>query len=198
MRLTRSLVYYLASRGRAHLRNLRSGTKAQVLLFLIEVFRPVFWIISFIFQMINPVLFSWWVNPLYDRWIRSGFADDIRGAIPTLFGLHGGRVIPDPRPETNDSGMDYICISTATLVFKFRRWRSENYGIEVAPVFAPKESFELADVLSALDTTAVPDRNIDLNWRSWGEFLEPRVQLLEHAFSLEHFQNTKEKLAARY
>jgi hypothetical protein len=149
--------------------------------------------------LINPVLFSWWVNPLFDRWIRSGFANDIRDAIPSLFDLHGGRVIPDPKPETNDKGMDYVCISTPTLVLKFRRWHRENYGIEVAPTFAPKESFELPDVLNALDTAAAPDRNLmDGSWLYWGKLLEPHLQLLEHEFSLEHFQNTKEKLSTRY
>ena len=209
-RLIGTLLYYLS--GRTQLRNRRRSpgftalrvapqpsAAARVLLFLFEVFRPVIWIIGFIFRMINPVLFSWWVNPLFDHWIRSGFADDIRNSIPTLFDLHGGKVIPDPKPETNASGMDYVCISIPTLVFKFRRWRSENYGVEVAPTFAPKESFELPDVLNALDATVAPDRNLmDTSWRYWGKLLEPRVQLLQHAFSLEHFQNTKEKLSTRY
>jgi hypothetical protein len=180
------------------LRNRQPSATARVLLFLLEVFRPIFWIIGFFFRLINPVLFSWWVNPLFDRWIRSGFAKDIRDAIPSLFDLHGGRIIPDPKPETNDKGMDYVCISTPTLVLKFRRWHRENYGIEVAPTFAPKESFELPDVLNALDTAAAPDRNLmDGSWFYWGKLLEPRLQLLEHAFSLEHFQNTKEKLSTR-
>ncbi|HWY32202.1 MAG TPA: hypothetical protein VNX46_15680 [Candidatus Acidoferrum sp.] len=156
------------------------------------------WIIRFIFRSINLVLFSWWVNRLFDRWIRNGFAADIRGAIPALFDLHGGKVIRDPKPETNDGGMDYVCISTPTLLFKFRRWHRENYGVEVAPPFAAKESFELLDILNALDTTVVPDRNfmnlMDTSWRYWGELLEPRFKLLEHAFSSEHFQETKKHI----
>ena len=199
---------YATNRGRVvlsclwrhtRLQNRRPSATAQVLVFLFQVFRPVFWIIGFVFRMVNPVLFSWWANPLFDRWVRSGFADDIRDAIPTLFDLHGGKVIPDPKPESNNEGMDYVCISTPSLVFKFRRWHRESYGIEVAPMFAPKESFELLDVLNALDATTIPDRNLmDGSWRYWGKLLEPRFQLLEQALTSTHFQNTKKKLSTRY
>lgn len=153
---------------------------------------------GFVFRLINPVLFSWWLKPLLERWVRNGFAEDIKQAIPTLFELHGGKVVPDPKPKTNDGGMDYVCISCPTLIFKFRRWHRENYGIEVAPTFAATELVELPDVLQAVDpTTSIDNSHMDVSWHFWGKLLEPRFQLLEHAFSAERYQDTKKRLANR-
>lgn len=129
------------------LRNRQRKVSVRILVFLLEVFQPVFWLIRFIFRLVNPVLFSWWLKPLFERWVRNAFAEDPKQAIPALFDLHGGRVVTGPNPRVNDSGMDYLCISSPTLVFKFRRWHRENYEIEVAPTFAPTDSYQLLDVL---------------------------------------------------
>src|SRR5206468_6088103 len=39
----------------------------------------------------------------------------------------------DPRSEANDPHMDYVCIGARNLIFKFGRWRSENYEVRVSP-----------------------------------------------------------------
>lgn len=174
------------------LRNRQPKVSVRILDFLLEVFQPVFWLIRFIFRLVNPVLFSWWLKPLFERWVRNGFAEDLKQAIPALFDLHGGRVVTDPNPRANDSNMDYVCISSPTLVFKFRRWHRENYEIEVAPTFAPTDFYQLLDVLHVVDPTLKTERGpANESWYLWGRLLEPRFELLEKAFSAESFQDTK-------
>jgi|SRR5580692_7739532 hypothetical protein len=174
------------------------STQQRVLLFLVEVFRPVFWLV----RVVCLVLFGWWLGPLFDRWIRTGFAQEIEEKIPFLVGTHvsgyGGRIVADPKPSANDTHMDYVCVASATLIFKFRRWHRENYGIEVAPTFAPTDSFELLDALLLLDPGAHIERsNLDVDWRYWGKLLEPRFRLLQQAFDAEHFADTKAALVSQ-
>jgi hypothetical protein len=143
------------------------------------------------------MLFSWWLNPAFDRWVRNGFAQEIKEAIPSLFDVHGARVISDPKPETNDSNMDYVCLASGSLIFKFCRWRSENYGVEVATTFASTEFFDLLDALHFVDPTANTKlATLDTSWRVWGQLLEPRFHLLKQAFKAEHFLDTKARLAS--
>jgi hypothetical protein len=170
---------------------------ARVLLFLIEVLRPVLLPIGFVLRLAYQLFFSWWVNPIFDHWIRSGFADDIKQAIPSLFAQHGGKVVPDPKPSANDRGMDYLCVASTFLVFKFSRWHRENYAVQVSPRFSPTDFYDLLDAVRFADPTA--NTNIPLldgSWRIWGQLLEPRFHLLEQAFRAEEFSNTKVGLAS--
>jgi hypothetical protein len=192
-------MYYAGFPGVLSLRDRKLKTSGRILIFLIEVFQPLFWIIRFVFRIVNPVLFSWWATPLFERWDQNGFAEDIRQAIPSLFDVYGGRVVRDPNPRMNSSSMGYVCIGCPTLIFKFHRWRRESYGIEVAPAFAPGELFELADVLDVLDPTTNTELALtNESWYHWGRLLESRFPLLEQAFRAECFQETKERLANRY
>lgn len=172
-------------------------TAARVLVFLFEVLRPLFLLVGFVLRVIYKTLFSWWMNPLFDRWIRNGFAEDITEAIPSLFGLHGGRVVPDPKPYVTDENMDYLCVASTCLILKVRRWHRENYGVQVAPTFAPTEFYDVLDALHLLDPTANTKLPmLDVSSRFWGQLLEPRFQLLERAFGMENFQDTKDRLAS--
>jgi hypothetical protein len=62
----------------------RLSTRQKVLLFLVEVFRPFFWLV----RVVCLVLFGWWLGPLFDRWIRNGFVQEIQEKIPFLFGTY--------------------------------------------------------------------------------------------------------------
>ena len=181
------------------MQNRQTTTSARIVLFLLEVFRPLFLAIGFVLRIIYRVLFSWWVNPLFDNWVRDNFARDIREAIPSLFEVHGGRVVSDPKPYVNDENMDYLSVGCPSLVFKFRRWRCENYGVEVAPTFAPTDSYEVFDALLFVDPQVNADQAmLDVDWRLWGNLIEPRFGLLEQAFDSEHFSETKAILLSRY
>jgi len=138
------------------------------------------------------------MNPLYDHWVRDDFAKDIRKAIPSLFDRHGGRVVPDAKPYGNDENMDYVCVACPSLILKFRRWHRENYSIEIAPAFAPTDSYEVIDALLLVDSQADVDQSkLDVDWWRWGNLIEPRFVLLEHAFDAEHFAETKAMLLSR-
>ena len=63
-------------------------------------------------------------------------------------------MVSDPRPEANDPHMDYVCVGTRNLIFKFARWRRENYEVRVSPSLAPTDSYELVDALRVADSAA--------------------------------------------
>ena len=122
---------------------------------------------------------------------------EIKDAIPTLFDLHGGRVISDPKPDTNDSNMDYLCVASRSLIFKFCRWHRENYAVQVAATFASTEFYDVLDAVHLVDPTANTKlAMLDGSWRVWGQLLDPRFHLLEQAFNAEHFPDTKARLAS--
>jgi hypothetical protein len=174
----------------------RPTTSARIVLFLLEVFRPILFVLGFVLRLLYRLLFSWWLNPLFDRWVQKAFADEIRQAMPFLFDRYQGRVIPDPRPEANDPQMDYVCVGTQNLIFKFARWRRENYEVRVSPSFAPTDSYELADALRVADSAANAQAFPEVNsWRHFSRLLEPRFRSLEVVFSKDNFQRTKLKLA---
>jgi hypothetical protein len=168
----------------------------QVLVFLIEVFWPVLQLFGFLFRIIWKVVFSWWANPLFDRWMRNSFASEVRGAMPFLFDQFAGRVVPDPQPKSNDPMRSYLTISTSNLFFKFSRWRSEDYEIKISPLFAPTDSYDFMDALEAAgfnrDSSLSPAAE---SWYHFGKVLEPRFHVLEQAFKQTNFQATKEKLS---
>ena len=171
---------------------------ARVFDFLIEVNRPLFPVYGLAVRLFFGVFLAWWSNPLLDRWTRKDFSEDIKLGIPSLFELHGARVISDPKPQANESEMDYLCFASATLIFKFHRWHNENYGVQIAPTFAPTEFCDLLSAQRMLDgTTNIKEPMLETSWHFWGLLLEPRFHLLEEAFDKEHFPETKSRLAIR-
>jgi hypothetical protein len=174
---------------------IRLPAKGRQVSLLIEVLRPLVLLVAIILRLIYRVLFSWWVNPLLDRQFRRSFAEEIRLAMPFLFDLYGGRIVSDPNARANDPHMGYVCIATAGLVFKFRRWRDESYGVQIAPSFAHTQFYDLLEALRLVDPA--PDTKLpllDISWHPWGKLLEPRFLLLEKAFGEQRFGDTKAKL----
>jgi len=153
-------------------------------------------VVGFVLRLAYRVLISWWLNPQFERWAERAFADEIRQAMPFLVDRYEGKVVADPRPEANDPHMDYVCMGTRHLVFKFARWRRQNYEVRVSPSFAPTDSYELSDALYVADTDstskAFPEAE---SWQNFSRLLEPRFELLELAFSKDNFQAAKLKLA---
>lgn len=163
---------------------------------LLVLFRPLLLLLGFLFRIIWKVVFSWWVNPLLDRWMQKNFANEVKEAMPFLFDQFAGRVIPDPRPEANDPGRSYLTIATSNLVLKFSRWRSEDYEIRISPLFAPTDSHDFIDSLEAAGFTQdSPLTPAAESWYHFGKVLEPRFHVLEQAFKEKNFQATKEELS---
>jgi len=102
----------------------------------------------------------------------------------------------DPRSEANDPHMDYVCIGARNLLFKFGRWRSENYEVRVSPSFARTDSYEIVDALGVADPAANAQPFLEVaSWKLLSRFLEPRFHPLETAFHRDNFQDIKFRLA---
>jgi hypothetical protein len=170
--------------------------KQQIVFFLIDVFRPVFYVLAFLLPLIWRVFFSWWLGALMDHHFDKLYVAELKQALPFLFDLLGGKVAKCPRPEPQGSQIDRICIATENLIFDFSRWHRENYSVRVSPSFSPRNSYDLVDALRVADPTdqSIARPNVD-EWPLFGRLLEPRFHLLETAFNQEHFTATESKLA---
>jgi hypothetical protein len=161
---------------------------AQIAVYSLGVLEPAF-------RLVYKAFFSWWLSPALHRSALNSWADDIKSGAPFLFRDHQARVIPDPRPEANDSSMGCVYIGTKNLVFKFSEWHHENHYAWVAPAFAPTDLYHVIDALRVADPegrSTLP-RDIE-NWYDLARILEPRFRLLETAFNEENFENTKRKI----
>jgi hypothetical protein len=165
---------------------------AQVLVFLVDVLKPLFLVVGFVFRAVYRVFFAWWLNPMLKRAEEQSFAEDIKRAAPFLFDQYRGRIVPCPRPDAHDPRSNYICIATRNLVFEFCRWHGEIQNIRVSPLFSPNDSFDLLDTLLAADPGAQSVRVV--SWHQFTRLLEPRIDLLEAALNRENFEATRNKL----
>ncbi len=169
--------------------------KQQIVFFLIDVFKPVYYVLAFLLPLIWKIFFSWWLGPLMNHHLDKLYVVELKQALPFMFDLLGGKVVRCPRPEPKGSQIDRICIATENLIFDFSRWHRENYSVRVSPSFSPKNSYDLVDALRVADPTdlSIARPNVD-HWSLFGRLLEPRFHLLEIAFNQEHFAATGEKL----
>lgn len=164
--------------------------------FFIEVLRPLILLIFFLLKVLWIVAFSWWVNPLLDRQMRNSFTSEIRQVMPFLFDRFGGRVIPDPSAAGNDYGLSYVSIASQDLIFKFSKWRSEDYRVRVSSVYSPTDFYDLVDALRAIDLaqnqqfSPYPESLLQ-----YSRLLEPRYELLVESFREENFDKTRATLA---
>jgi hypothetical protein len=168
----------------------------QLIFSLIEVFRPVFYVLGFLLTLIWRVFFSWWLGSLLDHYFDKKFVAEIRQAAPFLFELFAAKVIAPPQPEPNGSQIERVGIATEHLIFQFSRWHREDYKVLVSPVFSPNNSYDLIDALQVADPTdhSIARPGID-HWPLFARLLEPRFHLLEVAFSKQNFADTEKKLA---
>jgi hypothetical protein len=169
----------------------------QVTTFLLQSLRPPLRLIAIALEIAYKLLFSWWSNSLLDYRAKKSFVEDIKQAAPFLFAEYGGKVVPEPRPEANDSRIGCICIVSRNLFFRFSQdWRTENNNVRVSPSFAPNDSYDLMDALRVVDPAA--ESVLPTGAASWNHFarlLEPRIHLLETAFTQNNFSDTKRKIA---
>ena len=169
----------------------------QVATFLLHTLRPVLRLVAIAFEFAYKLLFSWWLNPILDYSAKKSFVEEIKQAAPFLFAEYEGKVVPEPRPEANDSRTGHICIVSRNLFFRFSRgWRMENYAVRVSPSFVPNDSYDLIDALRVVDPAAESALSPGAaSWNHFARLLEPRIHLLETAFTQENFGDTKRKIA---
>ena len=141
--------------------------------------------------------FSWWSSPAFDRWARQSVAREIKEAFPFLFNQFAAKLVPCPRPQAHDPHMGYVCFATPNILFEFSHWHGENHAIRVSPALDPRDSYDLAEALGALEPPGQTIRmpTVD-SWRLFARVLEPKMPLLEAAFDRTNFPDTRRKLRA--
>ena len=152
--------------------------------------------IGYLLWGIYKLILGCWLEPILNRSFRRAFAEDIRRAMPFLFERYGAKIIRDPSPESNDPYQDYVTLGASNLVFKFSKWRDENFAIDVSPTYAPGDSRKLVDAIRAVNPAEKATGSIsDVSWRPWGKILEPNFALLQEAFKEDNYAATKEKVS---
>jgi len=91
--------------------------------------------------------------------------------------------------------MSYVCLSARNPIFEFSKWRDENYWIRVSPSFAPRDSYDLLEVLGAVSTEPASIPSYIMSWSQFAKLVEPKLMAIENAFSEENFAATKARLA---
>lgn len=155
--------------------------------------RPPLVALRFVLSPVYSALFGWLDKRLHAR-DRKRLEQDVRDALPFLFGKFQGRVVPDEY-ETQSLHFDYASVTVALDDFLLRFWRGRgDLSVWVAPVFRPPDQHELSLVLSAIagDGQIVRAQFVDL-WHV-SRALEPNLPAIQELFSLSRFDDLKHRL----
>lgn len=151
-----------------------------------------FVVLHFVIDTIHAALFGWWLPDLQVKKANKHFLADIRGHLGFLFDEYNARILPnDPDPPAY---FDWAkaTISVKDLILEFYRDRG-TVTVRVASSRAPKESYELPDLLNAAgeDIQRGPFSHLlDVE-----PVLRRHMDKIENAFSGEKFASVKEQIS---
>jgi len=165
-------------------------------------FRDVGWgtvlAVFYVATILYKVFGCRWIEPWLNRWASKRYASDIREAMPFLFEVYGGSVVPSPRKELEPSAEDVAYVKAGSLVFRFSRWRDETLEVLVADSSQPRDMYSLDDLLGVLVPNDVDaPLNGERSLRRYGQLLKARFQTLSTALSEDHIEETRKMLSER-
>jgi len=163
------------------------STKLRIL----KLFAPIVLGVGFFAKVVYSVGFSWWLNPWLQRKANREFLDDIKANFYFLVAESPPSVSkPIDRLHSECSTVE---IPWRNLLFTFVRWHGET-NISVAPLHAPRESYELGPLVAALENRHLSEHDVVRDLSDAGNLLRPRLETLNAAFSEEEFPRIKSKL----
>ena len=130
---------------------------------VIELLRPLVWVIGFVFKVVYYVFFAWWLTPWLRYKANRELVEDTERSLWFLLLAPGAIKILHAEWPT-------VQILSGNLLFTVVRWRDET-NVSVAPRHAPTESYKLG----FLDDAA--------------RLLQTRLEDLNAGFSEERFPN---------
>jgi hypothetical protein len=131
---------------------------------------------------------------MFGRWTERSFAKDIETAAPFL-SVEYGAALTKSHPKARSPRFECKLRLSRNLIFEFSKWRDENYWVRVSPTFAPRDSYDLLDVLGAASTEPASIPSYIMSWSQFAKRVEPKLMAIENTFSEENFAATKARLA---
>jgi hypothetical protein len=161
--------------------------------FLIEVFRPVYLLLSFVLRFVYKLLFGWleiWSQKKAD----ASLLYDIRVNLHFLFPM--GSVVRERWYRVLPFDYASVRVNYGNVCYCFTRGR-EELNLSLSPRHAPREIYELAVAIAALDSTDVTEQKPTSHLSDVGDVLRPRLDTLNDAFSESHYPDFRTKLSSR-
>jgi len=156
-----------------------------------ELVWPLFAGIGLILKVINRTLFGWWLAPLLQRKANTALGDDVQENLYFLYTK--GQPIKENWPRALPFDYASVDIVFENLRFCFTRGRGE-LNVSVAPRRAPHESYQLAVIIAALDSTDIMQVRHLNGLSEVGDLLRARLDELNGAFSESRYPEFKKKL----
>jgi hypothetical protein len=129
------------------------------------------------------------------RKYEAKLAEEIHDALPFLFNVHRGRVVPNhgvPFPP----GFDYAFVTVAVddILVRFCRGRGD-LDIRVAPKETPNEWHEVSLLLNLIENQDHLERSGVLDLRDASRLMEPHMDQLKEAFVERPGNDLRQRLA---
>ncbi len=139
-----------------------------------------------------------WLDRRLARKNEAKLAEEIRNALPFLFNVHGGHIVPNqgvPFPP----GFDYAFVTVAVdeIILRFCRGRGELY-VHIASKLTPNELHELSLLLNLIEKKENLERTGVLDLRDASRLMEPHMDKLKEAFVERLGDDLRQRLTAVY
>jgi hypothetical protein len=154
---------------------------------------PLFAGLGFVLNVINRALFAWWLGPWLQRKANKELWDDVQANLYFLYTR--GQPIKEKWPRALPFDYASVYIVFENLRFCFTRGRGE-FNVSVAPRHLPNDSYQLAVIIAALDSTDVTQVMQLSDLSKAGDLLRARLDDLNGAFSESRYPDFKKKLLA--
>jgi hypothetical protein len=158
--------------------------------FLIEVFRPVYLLLSFVLRFVYKVLFGW-LEIWSQRKADASLLHDIRVNLHFLFPT--GSVVKERWYRVLPFDYASVRINYGNVCYCFTRGR-EELNVSLSPRHAPAETHRLVVVIAALDSTDAAEQKPTRQFSDVEDVLRPRLDALDDAFSESHYPDFRPKL----
>jgi hypothetical protein len=152
---------------------------------------PIIAGVGFLFRVVYFALFGWWLDPWLQRKSNRALREDVHANFSFLTSRnqvsisHPRGVLPFNYASAE--------IRWENVLITITRGRSDT-TVTVAPRSAPQNSYELGPLIAALEQRHLSERDIVYDLVGAANLMRPRLEALNHAFSENELQHTKQLL----
>jgi hypothetical protein len=154
---------------------------------------PLFAGLSFVTKAIDRTFLAWWLWPLLQRKANATLWQDLRRDLPFL--CREGQFVEEKR-SAKVLPFDYAetYVRAGNLLFCFSRGRGE-INVSVAPSHAPRDSYQLAIVIAALDCKGIVEITMPTELADLNGLIQSRFDGINDAFSEAQFLEFKKRVS---
>jgi hypothetical protein len=158
---------------------------------IVAIIQPPLRAVGFVFSLIHKMFFSWWLDPWMQRRKTQTLWEDVEANLHFLYSA--GQPAKEQHPQILPFDYASIRIIFQNIIFCITRGRGE-INVTLSPAQAPKETYELAIVMAALESGDVREQKPVQYLSDVGDLLRPRLEALNKAFSQQSYPDFRVKL----